>query len=354
VRKGCVVAFGTQDATTQTEKLVVLAETRSADPAARAQLTARINQRVVDNLGEPPEEILLAPPHTVLKTSSGKLRRAATRAAYEDGSLGRAHAGPAMQLLRLALQAVRPELERIARSAARIAYGLYADLVALVFFVAVGLPGLLLRDPQRIWRLNHRAAGRLIRALRIPFSVIWEADVDLSAPHIIVANHCSYVDSVFIGAILPEVHRFIAKTELQRVPVLATWLRRIGTVFIQRFDPAESVAEVGRLEQELAKGNSLVMFPEGTFTRETGLRAFHLGAFRVAAASGVPVIPLTLRGTRSVLRDGQWLLRRMPVSAVVGSPLGASAGGNRFATAVGLRDMTREQIRARCSEPDLT
>ncbi len=353
VRKGCVVAFGTRDAATQTEKLVVLAETRYTDPAARAQLTARVNQRVVDNLGEPPEEILLAPPHTVLKTSSGKLRRAATRAAYEDGSLGRAHAGPALQLLRLTLQGVRPELRRLARSAARIAYGLYADLAILVFFVAIGLPGLLLRDPRRIWRLNHRATRWLIRALRIPFSVIWETDLDLSAPHIIVANHCSYVDSVFIGAVLPEVHLYIAKTELQSVPVLATWLRNIGTVFIQRFEPTQSVAEVGRLEQELAKGNSLVMFPEGTFTRETGLKPFHLGAFRVAAAAGVPVIPLTLRGTRSVLRDGQWLLRRLPVSAVVGPPLAPAPGDDRFAAAVRLRDMAREQIRARCGEPDL-
>jgi 1-acyl-sn-glycerol-3-phosphate acyltransferase len=113
------------------------------------------------------------------------------------------------------------------------------------------------------------------------------------------------------------------------------------------------VAEVGRLEQELAKGNSLILFPEGTFTRETGLRPFHLGAFRVAAASGVPVIPLTLRGTRSVLRDGQWLLRHVPVSVVVGSPLPAAPADDRFAAAVHLRDMAREHIRARCGEPDL-
>ncbi len=354
VRRGCVVTFGSREPATASEKLIVLAETRYTDPTTRAQLTARINQRVVDNLGEPPEEILLAPPHTVLKTSSGKLRRAATRAAYEEGSLGRAHASPALQLLRLTLQGVRPELQRVARSAARVAYGLYAGLAVVVLFVAIGLPSLLLRDPRRLWRLSHRAAGWLIRALRIPFSVIWEADVDLSAPHIIVANHCSYVDSVVIAAVLPEAHRFIAKAELQRVPLLATWLRNIGTVFIERSEPAQSVAEVGRLEQELAKGNSLVMFPEGTFTRETGLKPFHLGAFRVAVASGVPVIPVTLRGTRSLLRDGQWLLRRMPVSAVVGAPLAPSAADERFTAAVRLRDLAREQIRARCGEPDLT
>jgi len=353
VRKGCVVAFGTRAPATASEKLVVLAETRYTDSALRAQLTARINERVVDSLGEPPEEILLAPPHTVLKTSSGKLRRAATRAAYEDGSLGRARAGPALQMLHLAMQGALPELQRIARAATRVAYGLYAWLAVGVLFVAIGLPSLLILDRRRVWRLNHRAAGWLIHALRIPFTVTRETDVDFSAPHIIVTNHCSYVDSILIGAILPEPHLFVAKTELQRAPVLRTWLRRLGTIFIERFEPAQSLTEVHRLQKELEQGNSLVMFPEGTFTRETGLRPFHLGAFEVAVASGVRVIPLTLRGTRSVLRDGQWLLRRLPVSAVVGQALAASPSDDRFAAAVRLRDMAREQIRAHCGEPDL-
>jgi acyl carrier protein len=352
VRKGCVVAFGAKEPTTTTEKLIVLAETRYRDPMLRAQLTARINQRVVDALGEPPEEILLCPPHTVLKTSSGKLRRAATRAAYEDRSLGRVRASPALQMLHLVIQGALPELQWIARVGARIAYGMYAWLAVLAFFAAVGFPGLLLPDRRWLWRLNHRAARWLIRAWGIPFSVTWEADVNLAAPHIIVTNHCSYVDSVFISAILPDVHLFVAKTELQRAPVLRAWLRRIGTIFIERFDAVQSVAQVGRLQRELAKGNSIVIFPEGTFTRASGLRPFHLGAFQVAAASGASVIPLTLRGTRSVLRDGQWLLRRMPVSAVVGPTLTVSPSEDRFATAVRLRDMAREEILARCGEPD--
>lgn len=353
VRKGCVVAFGTRAPATASEKLIVLAETRYTDPTLRTQLSARINRRVVDSLGEPPEEILLAPPHTVLKTSSGKLRRAATRAAYEDGSLGRARASPALQILHLTIEGVLPELQRIARTGARIAYGVYAWLAVVVVFVAVGLPGLLLPDRRRIWRLNHRAARWLIRALHIPFSVIREAEVDLSVPHIIVTNHCSYVDSIFISAILPDLHLFVAKTELQRVPALRAWLRKIGTIFIERFEPTQSVAEVSRLQQELARGNSIVMFPEGTFTRATGLRPFHLGAFQVAGAAGAPIVPLTLRGTRSVLRDGQWLLRRTPVSAVVGRALTVSPSDDRFATAVRLRDMAREQILRRCGEPDL-
>lgn len=353
VRKGCVVAFGTQEPATATEKLIVLAETRYTDPSLRAQLKARINECVVDSLGEPPEEIVLAAPHTVLKTSSGKLRRAATRAAFEEGSLWRARASPALQILHLTIQAALPELRRIARAAAHLAYGVYTWLTVLAFSILVGLAALSVPDRRRLWQFIHRAAGWLIRALRIPFTVSWQGAPVPAAPHIIVANHCSYLDSLFISALLPELHLFVAKAELQRVPALRAWLRRIGTIFIERFEPVQSVAEVGRLQQELARGNSLVMFPEGTFTRISGLRGFHLGAFQVAVESGVAVIPVTLRGTRSVLRDGQWLPRRTPVSAVVGRALAASSADEPFAAAVRLRDLAREEILAHCGEPDL-
>jgi 1-acyl-sn-glycerol-3-phosphate acyltransferase len=353
VRKGCVAAFGTNEPATATEKLVVLAETHYRDPMLLGQLKSRINQKVVDTLGEPPEEILLAPPHTVLKTSSGKLRRAATRTAYEDGSLERAPARPAVQMLRLAIESAGPALRRIVQAGTRTAYGWYAWVAVVAFWSVVWAIGLMLPRPHQIWRLNHRAARWLISALRIPFLVSWETGTDLAAPHIIVTNHCSYVDSIFVAAALPYPHLFVAKAELQRAPVLGAWLRRIGTLFIERFEPVQSVGEVTRLQQFLAQGNSLVMFPEGTFTRVTGLRPFHLGAFQVAAASGVPIIPLTLRGTRSVLRDGQHMLRRMPVSALASSPIVAPAGVDRFTSAVRLRDAARGNILRHCGEPDL-
>lgn len=353
IRKGCVAAFGTNEPATATEKLVVLAETHYTDPTLLAQLKSRINRRIVDTVGEPPEEILLAPPHTVLKTSSGKLRRAATRTAYEDGSLQRAPARPATQMLRLALESIGPAVRRLMQAGTRMVYGWYAWLAVVAFWSAVVSIGLMLPRPQQAWRLNHHAARWLISALRIPFSVSWETSADLTAPHVIVTNHCSYVDSIFVAAVLPYPHLFVAKAELRRAPVLGAWLRKIGTLFIERFEPVQSVSEVDRLRQILARGNSIVMFPEGTFTRVTGLRPFHLGAFQVAAASTVPIIPLTLRGTRSVLRDGERMIRRTPVSAVVGNPLTAPAGADLFASAVTLRDAARDNILLHCGEPDL-
>lgn len=77
VRKGCVAVFGSGDPKSGTERLVVLAETGASDEPARDALRHRISQAVVEVLGEPPDEVVLAPAHAVLKTSSGKIRRSA-------------------------------------------------------------------------------------------------------------------------------------------------------------------------------------------------------------------------------------------------------------------------------------
>jgi 1-acyl-sn-glycerol-3-phosphate acyltransferase len=98
-------------------------------------------------------------------------------------------------------------------------------------------------------------------------------------------------------------------------------------------------------------GACLVVFPEGTLTRNSGLMEFRAGAFQVAAQAGVPVVPVALRGVRSVLRDGTWYARRVPVAVTVCAPI-APAGAD-WAASIGLRDRVRAEILQHCGEPDL-
>lgn len=351
VRKGCVVAFGAGGPSSATERLVVLAETGYTEAKRRMELSARINERVVDILGEPPEEIVLAPAHTALKTSSGKLRRAATRAAYEAGSLGRARAHPAIQTLRLASGAIPPVLRRLARRGARIAYGVFAWLAVAAITLPACLLSLLVPGQRRAWRVTHVAARWVVRACAIPVSVDRNMN-DLTHPHVIVANHCSYADAIMVMALLPAPHRFVAHSWLARVPLLGAWLGKLGTVFIGRTEPIESGGTKAKPPLDEA-ADSLVVFPEGTFTDVSGLRPFYLGAFEYAAAANLPVIPMALRGMRTVLRDGHVLLRRRPVTVTVGAALERSSAEDAFPAAVRLRDAARDHILRHCGEPDL-
>ena len=109
--------------------------------------------------------------------------------------------------------------------------------------------------------------------------------------------------------------------------------------------------DASRLAESARAGRTPIFFAEGTFTRSAGLLPFRMGAFVIAAQTGVPLVPVTIRGARSVLRDGSWFARRGAIVVTIGAPL--LAQGSDWNAAVALRDAARAEILRRCGEPDL-
>ena len=108
------------------------------------------------------------------------------------------------------------------------------------------------------------------------------------------------------------------------------------------------------MAEAAARGRSLAFFPEGTFTRVPALRPFHLGAFAAAVQAGVPVVPVAIRGSRALLRAGQWFPRRAALRVTIGAPIPPPAGApDAFAAAVSLRDLARAEILRHCGEPGI-
>jgi 1-acyl-sn-glycerol-3-phosphate acyltransferase len=122
-------------------------------------------------------------------------------------------------------------------------------------------------------------------------------------------------------------------------------------VFVERFDVQKSAEDAGVMVAAARRGVSLILFPEGTFRHRSGLLPFRTGAFQVAAQAGIPVVPVGLRGTRSLLRDSTWYLRRSAVTVTFGEPI--MPDGADWAAAVRLRDRARAEILKTCGEPDL-
>jgi 2-amino-4-hydroxy-6-hydroxymethyldihydropteridine diphosphokinase len=350
VRKGCVAVFGAKDARSGTERVVVLAETRVTDVAERDRLRARIDALAVTLIGMPADEIVFAPPHSVLKTSSGKIRRAASRAAYERGAL-RGTRAVWWQIVRLAFAAILPQARRSLRSAADLAYGAWA----LALLGAVGsltwIGCALLPRPAWCWRLSSRMCRIYLTLAGIRLSVRGLEHLPADRACVIAVNHASFIDGPVVLCALPRPMGFIAKRELLEHFVSRIYLKRIGTKFVERFDAQRGVEDTERFVEAVRAGRSLIVFPEGTFRRAPGLLPFHMGAFVVAAQTGTPVVPLTLRGTRSVLREGQWLFRRGAISATLGAPI--EPAGTDWDGAIALRNRTRAEILRLCAEPDL-
>ncbi|MGH8673519.1 MAG: lysophospholipid acyltransferase family protein, partial [Burkholderiales bacterium] len=146
-------------------------------------------------------------------------------------------------------------------------------------------------------------------------------------------------------------YAFVAKREFLGNILMRTLLSGYGTQFIERFDVQKSAEHANELADAARRGVSLIVFPEGTLKRNTGLMPFRTGAFQAAAQAGIAVVPVALRGVRSVLRDGTWYLRRSPVSVVIGKPIAPT--GADWSAAVELRDRVRAEILQHCGEPDL-
>ena len=352
VRKGCVAVFGSPDPNSGTERVIILAETRETDAAAQDALRRTINERAVDLIGLPADDVVLAPPHTVLKTSSGKIRRAASREYYERGGSGAQPAAVWLQLARLAWSSFLPELRRRLRAFSGLAYSAWVWLVLLVLAGPALVAAVLLRNPGRGWRFYRVMAGVFLRLCRLPLGVRGLEQLPVSGPFVIAANHASYLDGLILLAALPERgYRFAAKRELRDALLPRLFLQSIGTEFVERADIRQGVEDASRLANAVRAGCAPIFFAEGTFTRSAGLLPFRMGAFVIAAQCGVPLVPVTIRGARSVLRDGSWFARRGAIVVTLGAPIPPQGGD--WNAAVGLRDAARAEILRHCGEPDL-
>jgi acyl carrier protein len=353
IRTGCVAAFGARSTLAATERLIIMAETSMQDPAARTTLSAKVTARVVAVLGEPPDEVVLVPPNAVLKTPSGKIRRAACREAYETGTYRGGRNALSRQFLDVIAGSIRPMAVRLYRSTPGL---LYAGYFWTVLFCVGAFTWLLVAVlPRRAWAAAIARAGvrSILRLVRLPMSVHGTENIPKIGPCVIVPNHSSYLDGLVVFGTLHRDVRFVAKRELFDQFIPRVFLNRVGVLFVARDESLEGVASADAMTAAVRAGEALVVFAEGTFTRAPGLLPFHLGGFLAAAAAGAPTVPMAIHGTRSALRDGEWFPRRLPIGVEVGSPIPAPADLQPFAAAVRIRDATHAFIAARCGEPDI-
>ncbi len=355
IRRGCIAVFGAEEAESGTERLIIVAETRERDESRRAEMRKAIDALTQDLLGMPADDVVLAPPRTVLKTSSGKIRRSAIRELYEKDRLASGGQAVWLQLLRLALSGVAPTLRQWLRSARSLLYAGYA-LALLGAAVAVTWPAVVLsRSPQTGFRRAGRAARMLLRLARVPLKVSGKQHVPAEGPFVLVCNHASYLDGLALAASLPRAVAFIAKRELAGPAFSRLFLRKIGALFVERFDK-QRVLEDARAAAAVLKGGApLAYFAEGTFHRMPGLLPFQLGAFAAATESDVPVVPVVIRGTRSMLRGDSWFLRRGSIRIEILEPIHPpeGVGQSQWERAVALRDQARAVMLRHCGEPDL-
>lgn len=214
-------------------------------------------------------------------------------------------------------------------------WAVFCSIALIASLAILAIPG------EDRCRRCARAASRLIFRLGGAWPAVSGAGRLPSEPCIVAANHTSFADGVLLCAVLPIRFRLVVKREMQHTPLAGRMLSRIGTVFVDREQGAGRIADIRAILRTARAGQSLAIFPEGTFRPEPGLLPFRSGAFAAAAAGGLPVVPVVITGCRRLLPSGSRLFTPSRIQVRFLAPLAVEAGENRSRRAIRLSEACR-------------
>lgn len=223
--------------------------------------------------------------------------------------------------------------------------------VAMTIFGALAVIVIALVNDTSPWieRVIRSWSRAWIWASGSKLEISGQEHVDPAQSYVVVANHLSALDimACFLAVRLPI--RYLAKKELFRIPVLAQGMRAVGIVEVDRQARSAVHQVVNRQARELIeKRRSLIIFAEGTRPRDGSMKPFKKGAFTMAIAGELPVLPVSIHGTREAFPPGQIWVRGGPVRVVIDPPI--PTAGLTMADTSTLRDQTYQVISGRVQE----
>lgn len=230
----------------------------------------------------------------------------------------------------------------------------FTNLLFYIYTVACGTLSLCssLFDAEGRWQ---HACARLwswlilkTSGIRVRVEGLETVNADQTA--IYCANHPSAMDIPILFLVLPVQFRFLAKRGLFRLPFIGWHLRRSGHIPVDREHPREALKSLDQAAQKIREGRSVVLFPEGTRSRDGRLLPFKGGSFYLAIRAGAPIVPITLNGTRAVLKPNTWHVRPGQTEMIVHPPIPTADLTPKDADA--LSERVRRQILSRLRPPD--
>ena len=230
----------------------------------------------------------------------------------------------------------------------------YRYLMIVLYTVFWGVVACLLAFVDRsgegvIWVARHWVSW-ILATCRIEVECEGLDRIDASQPYVFMSNHQSVIDTAAIVATLPVSWRFVAKRELVWIPFFGWALGLGGHVIIDRGRHDSAVQSLRRAADRIRSGTNVIIFPEGTRSESGVLGEFKSGGFHLAIEAGVPILPITVSGSKRITPKGSLRIESGRVRILYGEPiptadLGVEARGQ-------LKDRVRRAIVAGF-DPDL-
>jgi len=156
---------------------------------------------------------------------------------------------------------------------------------------------------QQIYTLAQQLTQNMLKAVNATVEVRGMENLPEKGPVLYVANHKSIFDIVVLVSLIKDPCIFIGKKEIAKMPVVGTWSKDLGCIYIDREDLRQSLTAIMAGINELRNGQSVVIFPEGTRTHAKGIKDFKEGSFKLATKTKVPIVPIALQDTYKIYEE---------------------------------------------------
>lgn len=198
-------------------------------------------------------------------------------------------------------------------------------LTLLISLATLFMTLVLRREADTVQGLASWWARSICKAGGVEVVVSRQEELEPEKPYIFAANHQSQFDIFVLQGFLGVDFRWLAKKELFAVPVWGPAMRRAGYIPIDRSRGRKALKSLAEAAEKIGAGTSVIIFPEGTRSRDGRLQEFKAGAMVLALKAGVPIVPVAIRGTHEILPKGRLLMKPGTVQVRVGRPIETDA-----------------------------
>lgn len=219
---------------------------------------------------------------------------------------------------------------------------LWAGIATIVLAVPIISAGLLSRTGNLAFSLSKIWAWTMLAVSFVRTEIKNKERIRPNTSYIIIANHQSLYDILALVTTLGIQYRWFIKKEILKVPLFGYGLYASRNIFIDRSNTARAIESINRGIDRLPGGVSIMVFAEGTRSPDGRINEFKKGGFVTAVRRKIPILPVTVNGSRRILPKGSLVVRPGKIQVVVGEPI--DAGNDTPESVDALIDKTRRTI----------
>jgi 1-acyl-sn-glycerol-3-phosphate acyltransferase len=220
--------------------------------------------------------------------------------------------------------------------------GFWATIATIILGIPVTVAGILSRTGNLAFSISKLWAYTMLAVSFVRMEIKNKNKILKGTPYIIISNHQSHYDIITLVTTLGIQFRWIIKKEILKLPIFGYALHASRNIFIDRSNTARAIESINKGIDRLPKGVSVMVFAEGTRSPDGQIHEFKKGGFVTAVRRKIPILPVTINGSRRVMRKGSFTLKPGKIQILIGDPIDTSSYTTD--TVQELIDKTRQTI----------